>query len=251
MPAPQSRGPLTRSRRGSLGLRVADQIRDAIVGGTLELGEALSEDSLAEALGVSRTPVREALRLLQAQGLVQIRPKSGSTVFIPTEAQIAELVEFRITMELQAAAWAFERNRETTAKDLTAAIELMEPAIEAGDMRAFGQADTVFHQGFVENCDNSYLQSTFAMSLAQVAALRTHLAVHLEDEWRLAYQDHCAMRDIFVSGERGHLTELLRSHIARTRGNYTQVLQSRYAKQHESKIEQLKRVLGTAENPDS
>lgn len=234
-------------RSGSLGVRVASRIRDAIVSGALDLGENLSEDSLAEALGVSRTPVREALRMLQAQGLVHIRPKQGTTVFMPTGQQIAELVEFRTTMELQAASWAFERNREHTVAALSAAIDLMEPAIEAQDMHAFGNADTRFHQSFVDHCENSYLQSTFSMSLGQVAALRTHLAVHLEGEWRQSYQDHCDMRDIFAGGDYSALPELLASHIERTRGNYTQVLQTRYSQQHETKLEHLRRALHEAD----
>ncbi|WP_353988292.1 GntR family transcriptional regulator [Ruicaihuangia caeni] len=243
MVIPQGRAPLGRSGTGSLGERVAIQLRDAIVSGSIGLGEALSEDSLAEALGVSRTPVREALRELQTQGLVEIKPKSGTTVFVPTEEQIAELVEFRTTMELQAANWAFERNRVATADALARAVELMEPAIEAQDMRAFGRADTFFHQAFVDHCDNSYLQATFSVSLAQVAALRTHLAVYLDGEWRHSYRDHVALRDIFVSGRKGDLDELLAAHIARTKGNYTQVLHARYTTQHESRVDLLRRAL--------
>lgn len=236
--------PSPKPRKGSLGAWVASQIREAIVAGTLELGEAISEDSIAEALGVSRTPVREALRILQSQRLVQIRPRSGTTVFMPTDAQIAELVEFRATMEVQASNWAFERNRESTTAALTAAIELMEHAIEAQDMHAFGQADTIFHQAFFDFCDNSYLQTTYTMSLGQVAALRTHLALYLDGEWRLAYDDHCAFRDMFISGDRTALNSMLTEHIARSRSNFTQVLQTCYAKQHQSKVDQLRTALG-------
>lgn len=244
MTALQSTPPKRQTRSGSLGTQVAAQIRDAIMRGSLDLGESLSEDSLADALQVSRTPVREALRQLHAQGLVEIRPKSGARVFTLTEDRLVELIEFRVTLERQAADWAFTRNRLETAAAMSAAIKLMEPAIEAQDMRAFGHADTLFHQAFVENCDNSYLQSAFAMNLSQVAALRTHLAVHLEGEWQHAYSDHCEMRDMFQSGEREGLTELLTSHISRSRGNYIKVLQARYSAQQESKVDVLKRALG-------
>ncbi|HYI73318.1 MAG TPA: winged helix-turn-helix domain-containing protein, partial [Skermanella sp.] len=67
----------------SMALQVADRIRNAIILAEFDLGEALSEDSLAAAMGISRTPVREALRLLQTEGLVTVVPKSGTFVFNP------------------------------------------------------------------------------------------------------------------------------------------------------------------------
>ena len=70
--------------RKSLVPTIADKIRAAIVDAELDFGENLSEDTLASAFEVSRTPVREALNLLQMEGLVIIVPKSGTYVFTPT-----------------------------------------------------------------------------------------------------------------------------------------------------------------------
>src|SRR5690606_10952347 len=101
------------SPSGSLADRVATQLQDAIISGTPDLGETLSEEAIVDALEVSRTPVRQALQLLQSRGLVQIRPRSGTFVFEPSEKQIAEMTEFRVTLELQAARWAFEDRKST------------------------------------------------------------------------------------------------------------------------------------------
>ena len=78
----------------SLTTQVTEVIRDAIIDGRFPLGEALSELKLAAAFKVSRTPVREALTALQSQGLIEIRPQSGSFVFMPSDEDVGELAEF-------------------------------------------------------------------------------------------------------------------------------------------------------------
>lgn len=69
---------------------VEERLRNAIIDAEMGFGESLSEEALSEALGVSRTPVREALARLQLQGLVTIVPKKGTFVFAPTEEDVAE-----------------------------------------------------------------------------------------------------------------------------------------------------------------
>ncbi|MGA1289343.1 MAG: GntR family transcriptional regulator, partial [Rubrivivax sp.] len=85
----------------TLAVQLADRLREAIMRGDFTLGEALSELKLASAFGVSRTPVREALTTLQREGLIDIRPQSGSFVFLPSEEDVAELAEFRSMVEVQ------------------------------------------------------------------------------------------------------------------------------------------------------
>ena len=90
---------LTIDRPRSLAATVADRLRQAIIDADLALGSELSEVGLATRLGVSRTPVREALTLLQQQGLVNIIPQRGTYVFFPTEQDIIDLCEYRIVLE--------------------------------------------------------------------------------------------------------------------------------------------------------
>ncbi|MFV0371347.1 MAG: GntR family transcriptional regulator, partial [Azonexus sp.] len=100
------------SAQENLTTRVTEAIRRAIVDATFPLGEALSETSLAARFGVSRTPVREALSTLQRQGMIVIRPQSGSFVFMPTEEDVAELCDFRRLIETAALRFAWTRRRE-------------------------------------------------------------------------------------------------------------------------------------------
>ena len=83
----------------SLSQRVMQRLRQAIIDGEFALGAAISEEMVANSFGVSRTPVREAMGQLQAQGLVVIRPQVGSFVFTPSADDITALCTFRIALE--------------------------------------------------------------------------------------------------------------------------------------------------------
>lgn len=229
----------------SLSSSVADTLRASIVDGKFELGEALSEDAVAEALGVSRTPVREAMRLLQLQGLVTVVPKSGTYVFQPTEDEIAELCEFRATLEVCAATLAFERHRTETLAELTTAIADMDTARPTRDPQRYGKADTCFHEAFFGNCANRYLQNAYRMNLTRVAALRTHLTFLSPTEPERSFTEHQQIAAIFESGDVGDLGPLLDVHIMRTREMYLIALQQRSRTNSGSRAERIRHKLTT------
>ncbi|MFF0814623.1 GntR family transcriptional regulator [Rhodococcus sp. NPDC003318] len=230
-------------KRESLGARVAETLRSAIVDGEFDLGEALSEDAVAEALGVSRTPVREAMRLLQTQGLVEVVPKSGTYIFQPSAEEISELCEFRAALEIKAATLSFDRNREATLRDLRAAIATMGQARPGRDARIYGKADTCFHEAFFTNCGNRYLQNAYQMNLGRVAALRTHLTFLSQAEPDRSFAEHEQMAAVFDGGRKGDLEGLLETHIMRTRDSYLTALRTRTELENSSKIDHLRRKL--------
>lgn len=218
----------------SMALQVADRIRNAIILAEFDLGEALSEDSLAAAMGISRTPVREALRLLQTEGLVTVVPKSGTFVFNPAEDDIVELCEFRVMLEVRAATLALRRSRAATLASLRAATEEMTEAKARGDIRLYGKADMAFHLSFLDHCGNRYLSHAYSMILGRVSALRTHLAVLNKDEPARSFADHERIAWIFEHGEEAALPEILERHILRTRENYIEALAERTRAAQES-----------------
>src|SRR5260370_18317150 len=123
-------------RPRSLAATVAERLRQAIIDAELPLGSELSEVRLAAKLGVSRTPVRESLSLLQLQGLVNIVPQKGSYVFFPTEQDIIDLCEYRIVIEIRAISFALARRREATLTMLDAAMAAMAEACRQKDPSA-------------------------------------------------------------------------------------------------------------------
>lgn len=238
-------------RNPSLGAQLAERIRAAIISAEFDLGEALSEDGLAAAFGVSRTPVREALRLLQTQGLVAVVPKSGTFVFNPSEADIAELCEFRSMLEVKAASLALQRAAPATLAELRPAVDSMIQAQAQGDMRLYGRADMAFHLAFFTHCGNRHLAEAYDMCLGRVSALRTHLAFASKGEPARSFADHQRIAAIFAGEDAADLPEILDQHILRTRQNYIEALQDRLRalQRQGSRRDQMRRKLGMANEP--
>ena len=127
---------------------VAQRVRQAIIDGEFALGQMISEETLAESFGVSRTPVRDALTLLQTTGLVEIRSKRGSYVFQPDEADVQAICDFRAMLELHGATLSRAADREATLAALREAQAQMEAAAAADDDVAYGRGDSAFHEAF-------------------------------------------------------------------------------------------------------
>ena len=112
------------SDRYSLRGKVFDEIREGILSGKYKQQEELKEIALAEELGVSRTPVREALRQLELEGLVKIIPNKGAYVIGLTERDIRDIYAVRSELEGLCARWATEHITEEQKKELSENVEL-------------------------------------------------------------------------------------------------------------------------------
>ncbi len=203
---------------------VEERLRDAIVGAEMRLGETLSEEALSEALGVSRTPVREALARLQLQGLVTIVPKKGTFVFAPTEEDVSELCVFRYMLETQALRECMSKAREAALAAMKNGLAAMEAAQASGTRRDYARADTVFHEVFFQHCGNRYLGNAYRGVSGRVAALRTHLSVPLEGEQERSMAEHHLMVEAFAAGRLADLDSILHRHIMRAWDAYADVL---------------------------
>ncbi|MEI4472435.1 GntR family transcriptional regulator [Frigidibacter sp. MR17.24] len=229
--------------RENLAARIAEHIRAAIIDGELELGENLSEDSLATAFGCSRTPVRAALNQLQIEGLVHVVPQSGTYIFRPTHEDVAELCDFRATLEMAAARDIAGRPQPALARLLEDQIAAMERAAAAGDSEGYGRADTAFHRAIVEAAGNRHLQQAYLNILGRVAALRTHLVRHAEGEPARSFADHRRIAAMTASGAMAELPALLEHHILRTRENYLNAMARRASGWGDPRTERLRRRL--------
>lgn len=178
----------------SLAAMATDRIRDAIVSGQLKLGAALSEDKLAAMLGISRTPVREALATLNVQGLITILPQRGSFVFQPSEADVRELCEFRVLTEVRAMWLAHARAKEETLARMQAAQARMDEALAWGDNRATAAADAEFHDAFFTGCANQFLAQAYGLIAGRVSAVRSMLLYPSQTKSASADEHHDIMR---------------------------------------------------------
>ena len=200
----------------SLAAQATQRIRSAIADGEFALGEMIPEESLAKAMGISRTPVREALNELQRMGLVTIKPQRGSYVFEPTESDIAEICDYRRMLETQAARSAFLKRKDDCLLALSGALEQMVLAQSLLDKIAYGRADTQFHDALFDHCDNAYLRSAYALVSSKIAALRTQLTAPFDDLRIQSLQEHQLFLNLFQEGDFLRFENLMRKHVDRT-----------------------------------
>ena len=136
---------------------VFNTLRKAILKGELKPGERLMEIALAERLGVSRTPVREAMRKLELEGLVVMIPRRGAQVANITEKDLNDVLEVRIALENLSIENACTRMTEEQLEELWNAAKNFEATMAEGNLVKLAEADVAFHEVIYKSSDNRRL----------------------------------------------------------------------------------------------
>lgn len=206
-----------------LGRKAEAAIQDRIVRGELAFGARLSDRGLAAVLGISRTPVREALSRLAQAGLVSIRPQSGSFVWTPDAAAVRALCEMRAVLECGALRLAAGREPERLAAALSLPLAGAALAIEEGDCIRAELMDTAFHEALVEAAGNPLLVEAYRAIAAKVTALRHRLP---RDPARLAraVAQHRRIQDLALAGRLPEAEAELAAHVRNVQGLATELL---------------------------
>lgn len=136
---------------------VFNTLRQAILRGELQPGERLLEIHLANKLGVSRTPIREAIRKLELEGLVLMIPRKGAVVAEITEKSLRDVLEVRRALEELAMKLACEKILDEEIAELKAASKEFEDALKTGDVTVYAEADVKFHDIIYRTTDNQRL----------------------------------------------------------------------------------------------
>lgn len=136
---------------------VFNTLRQAILRGELEPGERLMEITLANKLGVSRTPIREAIRKLELEGLVKMIPRKGAIVASISEKDMRDVLEVRVTLEELAVTLACRNFDEEAIEDLRKAEVKFEEAVISHNIMKIVDADVVFHDVIYEHAGNGRL----------------------------------------------------------------------------------------------
>ena len=136
---------------------VFNTLRRAILRGELKPGERLMEIQLANKLGVSRTPIREAIRKLELEGLVHMVPRKGAEVAEITEKNLRDVLEVRCVLEELAVRLACQRITEEGLEKLKKAAQAFHASLDSDDITQIAQADVEFHDVIYEATDNRKL----------------------------------------------------------------------------------------------
>ncbi|EWH21296.1 GntR family transcriptional regulator [Bacillus haynesii] len=142
--------------RASTGVRVACELRMRIISGLIESGTILSENKLAAEFSVSRSPIREALKILASEKIIRLE-RMGAVVIGLTEKEIGEIYDVRLVMET----FVFERlgraNVDELVTDLSKILEMMRVSIKYKDADEFSFQDVLFHETIVRSINHSYI----------------------------------------------------------------------------------------------
>jgi DNA-binding GntR family transcriptional regulator len=192
--------------------RVHDALREAIVAGRIAPNTRLVQEQVASDLGVSRTPVREALHLLEREGLVKLIPRRGAMVHAITAADVRELYEMREVLEPWAAERAAARAAPEQRDDVQRLAELT--ATAAQEAAAFG-LNREFHRALCAPCGNRTLLRMLDGIWSQPGAYRLFTYQALRDGAceRMA-REHAEMAQAFAAADSSRLARLVRDHIA-------------------------------------
>jgi len=148
-------------------------LREAILGGTLLPGTRISEPGLAESLGISRTPVREALQRLSQEGLVELSPNKGARVRVITPREVREVYEVRALLEAEGARLAAQRASEAELEALAQRLEALD-RIPAEQYPEQMRVDFEFHSLLMEASHNRTLARVYQDLRSGLALVRAH-----------------------------------------------------------------------------
>ena len=198
----------------AMGEQISHKLRVDIISGAIEDGTHLSEDSLATRFDVSRGPVRDALRQLESEGLVENRRKRLYVSF-RGQRDIEELYSLRESLESMALRLAIERTDADGWQEVQHLVDAMAVAAESGNTEAFDLADMEFHTSFYRLSEHRRLaeawrpyQRTFEVLLDMSNTADMHAAVI----------DHQKFLDVVTAGDADAAVDHLREHLIRARG---------------------------------
>lgn len=200
---------------GSLAQQAYERLKDEIIGLHRPPGQRLVERELATELGVSRIPLREALRLLEAEGLVVIVPRQGALVAPFTAADVRHLLDVRESLEVLAARLAAESSDPAGLAAARAALDAARAGMAAGDDRAIADANARFHEAVVGLSGNPLLQSLMQPLTARLRWL-FHLAYADDVTVRICHE-HEEILAAIAEGDAERACDLAYRHVRATR----------------------------------
>jgi DNA-binding GntR family transcriptional regulator len=201
------------------------KIENEILMFNLKPGDRLDECRLADRFGSSRTPVREALRLLAAEGFVRIRPHRGAVVSGLTVAELIDMFEMMAIYEGVCARLAAVQATTEEIEAMTAAQEECRKQSETGNLGAYCLANAGFHEAIYNASHNRYLIKRTTSTRNRLGAYRRVQMQH-ENRMREFVHEHDAVLNAIKTGQAEEADRLMRKHIASRSAQVTSLITS-------------------------
>ena len=205
---------LTLNMNAYLPLRdvVFNTLREAILKGELKPGERLMELQLAAKLGVSRTPIREAIRMLEQEGLAVTIPRKGAEVAKMTEKDMEDVLQIRVVLDELAVKIACNLMTAEQLNELVATMHEFEESTKTGDVKRIAEADVKFHDIIYKSTDNPKLVNMLNNLREQMYRYRVE---YLKDEtiYPRLLKEHKDIAESLRRKDKSRASETMREHV--------------------------------------
>jgi DNA-binding GntR family transcriptional regulator len=191
---------------------VADRMRVLILSGGLEPRSRVNELELCERFGTSRTPLREAIKILSSEGLVELLPNRGARVASLSAAEIDEMVQVVAGLEAVAAELACLRAEDDEIDAIAADTEAMAQAWTARDEPAYFTLNRAIHEGIMAAARNATLKAIYANLSGRIQRMR-YTAHKTDAQWQRAMGEHHEMVRLLRARDGERLANLMKLHI--------------------------------------
>ena len=205
--------------------QVASRLRTWLIEGRIAPGAKLNERVLAEQLRVSRTPLREAIKLLAQEGLVDLVPNRGAVAVKLTETDIVHTFEVLAGLEALSGELAAQRVTDAALREMRAKHHEMLAAFERRDLSNYYRLNAAIHASINEAAANPVLADTYTRINARVQAMRFRTNQD-EAKWRLAVQEHSQMLQALADRDGALLGRVLAQHLHHKRDTVLNLLRA-------------------------
>lgn len=210
----------------SLRNRIYQHLKNAILNGVYKPGESLIELKVARELGVSRTPVREAIRQLELEGLVSSIPNKGVIVEGVTEKDVEDIYTIRKMIEGLAARWAAEKITPEQLKELKDVLDLMEFYTQKGEIDKVSELDTQFHDIIFRACQSRPLESVLSHFNHFIQRARL-VSIKSIGRAQVSLEEHKKIYEALEKRDPEEAEKAMISHVEKARMNLTPYLKER------------------------
>lgn len=199
--------------RPSLHIELLDRLRDLITQGTLAPGTKIPERELCERYGVSRTPMREALKILAVEGLVWLEPNRGAWVRKITLEDLQEVFPVMGALEALSGELACERITDEEIANIRSIHRDMVRHYETRNLTKYFQTNQAIHEAILNAAGNSELTAMYQSLSARIRRAR-YIANMTEERWKQAVEEHEQILAALEKREGNKLGKILRMHLA-------------------------------------
>ena len=211
-------------RRRSLHEEVADCVRTMIIEGELKEGQRIHEPELCQQLDISRTPLREALKVLHSEGLVTIEPNRGAWVATITPEEIREHFEIISSLERRAAELTAVKVSESDLARLSKLQDKLERHYQARERNEYFETNQHIHRLIIELAGNDTLTQLHHQLMNRVSRGR-YLAIGMQHRWEESVEEHRALLDALRDRNAELAGRILAEHVLHTGGTLAKELE--------------------------